>query len=72
LADDFAVGGDRIVKDRARTERLRRRTAAFDATRLNFAEAAGTAFRAACRLTSNDPCGVEAPRLAIEHFERER
>ena len=70
FADDFLVDSQRIVKEKHLKLRLRRGTQALDAIQFNFAEAPGTAIRAAYRLVINDFNGVQSPQLMIEHLEQ--
>jgi single-stranded-DNA-specific exonuclease len=69
FSDEFAVEGQRVLKDRHLKLVLRKGAARFDAIQFNFAEGAPASVRAAYRLAVNEFNGLASVQLVLEHFE---
>jgi single-stranded-DNA-specific exonuclease len=67
--DEFAVEGQRLLKDKHLKLVLRKGRSRFDAIRFNCADPAPPRLRAAYRLTANEFNGAASVQLVIEHVE---
>jgi single-stranded-DNA-specific exonuclease len=67
--DEFAVEGQRLLKDKHLKLVLRKGRSRFDAIRFNCADPAPPRLRAAYRLTANEFNGAASVQLVIEYAE---